>query len=112
MNAFSTSPFAANVDGSITLCILDIWVRAPLQQVFYAIMMNTRLCVLAGKEKRSSAKRILKVLHYFSHGNRIDRLAGNNELIFDVEHAVSDLLSAIEERDELHWNALMLAVTD
>jgi hypothetical protein len=71
--------------------------------------VDARAGTLFGVEK---AKRILKVLHYFSHGNSIDRLAGNNELVFDVEHAVSDLLSAIEERDELHWNALMLAVTD
>ena len=28
----------------------------------------------------------------FSHGNALDRLAGNNELIFDLEHAVKDLI--------------------
>lgn len=70
--------------------------------------VDLRAEALFGKEK---AKRILKVFHYFSHANTIDRLAGNNELIFDVEHAVSDLLSAIETEDPLHWKALKQAVT-
>lgn len=56
------------------------------------------------------AKRILKVLHYFSHANNFDRIIGNSELIFDMEHAVNDLLSAIEANDPLHWNALVKAM--
>lgn len=56
------------------------------------------------------AKRILKVLHYFSHANNFDRIIGNSDLIFDMEHAVNDLLSAIETNDPLHWNALVQAV--
>lgn len=56
------------------------------------------------------AKRILKILHYFSHGNNIEKFAGNNELIFDLEHAVSDLLEEIKNKDSLHWQALMDAV--
>jgi hypothetical protein len=70
--------------------------------------VDQRAEALFGKEK---SKRILKVLHYFSHANSIDRLAGNNELIFDVEHAVSDLLSAIEAQDPLHWKALVHAAS-
>lgn len=58
------------------------------------------------------AKRILKVLHYFSHANNFDRIIGNNELIFDMEHAVSDLLSAIETKDPLHWAALVQATSN
>ncbi len=69
--------------------------------------VDQRAEMLFGKEK---AKRILKVFHYFSHANSIDRLAGNNELIFDVEHAVNDLVSAIETHDPLHWDALLQAV--
>lgn len=69
--------------------------------------VDKRAETLFGKEK---AKRVLKVFHYFSHANNIERLAGNNELIFDVEHAVRDLLSAIETDDPLHWEALMQAV--
>ena len=49
----------------------------------------------------------MKILHYFSHANSIDRLAGNSELIFDLEHAICDLFSAIETDDPLHWKALI-----
>lgn len=56
------------------------------------------------------AKRILKVLHYFSHGNNMEKFGGNNELIFDLEHAVNDLLNEIETRDPLHWKSLMESV--
>lgn len=63
---------------------------------------------LFGVEK---SKHILKIFHYFSHANNIERLAGNNELIFDLEYAVRDLLSAIEEQDPRHWEALVEAVS-
>lgn len=72
----------------------------------YKETVDQRAEALFGKER---AKRILKVFHYFSHANSIDRLAGNSELIFDVEHAVKDLLSAIETDDNLHWQALVQA---
>ncbi|RCW63610.1 AAA domain-containing protein [Pseudorhodoferax soli] len=55
------------------------------------------------------AKRILKIFHYFSHGNTLDRLAGNNELIFNLEHAVKDLIDAITETDKAHMDALIAA---
>lgn len=54
-----------------------------------------------------TSKRILKILHYFSHGNNMDRLTGNNELIFDLEHAVEIMLNEIEEENPIHWGALM-----
>jgi len=69
--------------------------------------VDRRAEILFGAE---SAKRILKVLHYFSHANSFDRIIGNNELIFDMEHAVRDLLSEIETKDPMHWNALVDAV--
>lgn len=62
---------------------------------------------LFGKEK---AKRILKVFHYFSHANSIDRLAGNSDLIFDTEHAVKDLLDAMRTKDNMHLQALEASV--
>nr|MDA3831768.1 hypothetical protein [Spirochaetales bacterium] len=71
--------------------------------------VDQRAETLFGKEK---AKRVLKVFHYFSHANNIERLAGNNELIFDVEYAVTDLLSTIEANDPLHWEALMQSVNN
>jgi wobble nucleotide-excising tRNase len=41
--------------------------------------VDQRAAVLFGKER---AKAILKFLHTFSHGNTIERILGNNELIF------------------------------
>lgn len=68
--------------------------------------VDERAEILFGVER---AKRILKIFHYFSHGNTLDRLAGNNELIFDLEHAVKDLIDAITETDKPHMDALMTA---
>lgn len=68
--------------------------------------VDERAEILFGIER---AKRILKIFHYFSHGNTLDRLAGNNELIFDLEHAVKDLLDAIAETDKPHMDALVAA---
>ncbi|MEA9428663.1 AAA family ATPase [Aeromonas caviae] len=71
-----------------------------------AEQVDERAEVLFGVER---AKRILKIFHYFSHGNTLDRLAGNNELIFDLEHAVRDLIDAITETDKPHMDALITA---
>lgn len=68
--------------------------------------VDERAETLFGVER---AKRILKIFHYFSHGNTLDRLAGNNELIFDLEHAVKDLINAITETDKPHMDALIAA---
>ncbi|MBR7782593.1 AAA family ATPase [Undibacterium luofuense] len=69
--------------------------------------VDERAEILFGVER---AKRILKIFHYFSHGNTLDRLAGNNELIFDLEHAVKDLINAITETDKLHMDALLASM--
>jgi len=58
----------------------------------------------------TKAKRILKVLHYFSHLNNIDRLVKNTDLICDIENAVSDLLALIKADDPRHLEALENAV--
>ncbi|MNF93412.1 hypothetical protein D3C84_760860 [compost metagenome] len=71
------------------------------------LSVDRRAEILFGPE---TSKRILKVLHYFSHGNNMEKFLGNNELIFDIEHAVNDLLTEIEQKDPLHWKALMDAV--
>lgn len=60
-----------------------------------------------GPEK---SKRILKVLHYFSHANNIERLAENNELIFDIEAVVNDLFDTLRADDPLHMEALEASV--
>lgn len=58
---------------------------------------------LFGVEK---GRRILKVLHHFSHGNNVERLARNNDCMADIEAAVDDLMKLIAERDQPHLEAL------
>jgi wobble nucleotide-excising tRNase len=58
---------------------------------------------LFGPEK---SKRILKVLHYFSHANNIERMAANSDLMCDIEGAVQDLIALIGANDPLHLEAL------
>lgn len=65
--------------------------------------VDTRAERLFGPEK---SKRILKVLHYFSHGNNIERIATNNDLMCDIEVAVQDLVATIQANDPLHLEAL------
>lgn len=52
------------------------------------------------------AKRVVKVLHYFSHLNNIDRLMKNTDLICDIENAAADLLELIKTTDPHHLEAL------
>ncbi|NBV15777.1 MAG: hypothetical protein EBS11_04290 [Janthinobacterium sp.] len=56
------------------------------------------------------SKRILKALHYFSHANNIERMTENNELMCDIEAAVKDLMTALEEDDPMHMEALRAAI--
>lgn len=72
-----------------------------------SLTVDQRADRIFGPEK---SKRILKVLHYFSHANNIERLAENNELIFDIEAAVNELIDTIRTSDPLHMEALEAAV--
>lgn len=56
------------------------------------------------------SKRILKVLHHFSHANNIERLAENSELMCDIEEAVKELIAALEEHDPMHMEGLRSAI--
>lgn len=86
---------------------VELYTYSRLPGVFKE-SVDQRAEELFGEER---AKRILKVFHYFSHANSIDRLAGNNELIFDTENAVRDLLEAINEKDEGHMKALLASIS-
>lgn len=68
--------------------------------------VDDRADILFGTEK---SKRILKVLHHFSHLNNIERISKNTDLLCDVENAVSELFHHLKE-DPLHFNALMEGV--
>lgn len=70
--------------------------------------VDQRAGELFGKER---AKSILKFLHTFSHGNTIERIAGNNELIFLLEDTVKAVFDELKENDERHWGALVAAVS-
>jgi wobble nucleotide-excising tRNase len=69
--------------------------------------VDQRASELFGKER---AKSILKFLHTFSHGNTIERISGNNELIFLLEETVKAVFDELQEKDERHWKALIAAV--
>lgn len=69
--------------------------------------VDQRASELFGKER---AKSILKFLHTFSHGNTIERIAGNNELIFLLEDTVKAVFEELQDTDERHWKALIAAV--
>ncbi len=64
--------------------------------------VDNRTDKLFGKEK---SKRIMKVLHYFSHSNNIERMVKNSDLICDIENAVNDLMDELK-RDSLHYDEL------
>ena len=55
------------------------------------------------------SKRIMKVLHYFSHLNNIERLVNNSDLISDIENAVSEIMEHLKG-DSLHYDALIESV--
>ncbi|MGS0535594.1 AAA family ATPase [Pseudoalteromonas sp. SaAl2] len=55
------------------------------------------------------SKRILKVLHYFSHLNNIERLANNSDLICDIGNAVEDIIKHLQA-DKAHYEALLTSV--
>ncbi len=52
---------------------------------------------------------IVKVFHYFSHGQNIERLAGNNDMICNVESAVRTMMELLKE-DKMHYEALEASV--
>ena len=69
--------------------------------------VDQRAGELFGKER---SKAILKFLHTFSHGNTIERIAGNNELIFLLEETVQAVFDELRDHDKRHWDALESAV--
>lgn len=68
----------------------------------YKSTVDERTDKIFGIEK---SKRIMKVLHYFSHSNNINRIMVNSDLLCDIENAVSDLITELET-DTLHYDEL------
>lgn len=65
--------------------------------------VDDRADILFGTEK---SKRILKVMHYFSHSNSVERVVKNSDLICDIENAVNDLIEELK-KDALHFEELL-----
>ncbi len=72
-----------------------------------AVAVDIRATTLFGAEK---SKRILKLLHYFSHSNNLLGVAQNSDLICDIENVVNDIVELIQV-DPLHYNALMESIS-
>lgn len=64
--------------------------------------VDTRAEKIFGSQQ---SKRILKVFHFFSHANNIERLMTNSDLMCDVEGAIDDLMTLLEA-DPTHLEAL------
>ncbi|WP_350291891.1 AAA family ATPase [uncultured Croceitalea sp.] len=59
----------------------------------------------------NESKRILKVFHYFSHSNNIERIMRNSDLLCDIEYAVGDLIELLKNDDRLHYDELKLSLS-
>lgn len=96
------------------LMLLPNAVRRFVELYTYAKYPDKRMVNVDARADRvfgpERSKRILKTLHYFSHANSIERMAGNNDLISDVEAAVSDLMEHLQASDPDHLAALRAAV--
>lgn len=68
--------------------------------------VDNRTDKLFGKEK---SKRIMKVLHYFSHSSNIERMKKNSDLMCDIENAVTDLMDELK-KDSLHYDELKKSI--
>ncbi|CAN5752146.1 AAA family ATPase [soil metagenome] len=58
----------------------------------------------------AASKRILKVLHYFSHLNSIERISKQSDFISDIDAATTELINYIKANDALHYEALESSV--
>ncbi len=65
--------------------------------------VDTRAEIVFGKRE---SKRILKLLHHFSHFNSIDRINKHSEFVADIEYACEDVINLIRSKDKLHYDAL------
>lgn len=114
LNGFHVAPENEKTDLKL-LMLLPNAVRRFLELYTYSkypgqkeMTVDQRAEILFGGEK---AKRILKVFHYFSHANNIERMAEQNDLMCDIEGAVDDLMILLNEKDPLHMEALKASLT-
>jgi wobble nucleotide-excising tRNase len=48
----------------------------------------------------------IKLLHWFSHQNQIEKLQQHDEKIMQISDAINDLIEYLKKEDELHWKGL------
>jgi wobble nucleotide-excising tRNase len=65
--------------------------------------VDARAEIVFGKRE---SKRILKLLHYFSHFNNIDRINKHSELVADIEPVCNDIIQHLKTKDKIHFDAL------
>jgi len=70
--------------------------------------VDTRAEKIFGK---SGTKRILKLLHHYSHFNNIDRINKHSAFLADIEYACNDLINLIKTNDKIHYEALESSLT-
>ncbi|MBB3212454.1 wobble nucleotide-excising tRNase [Herbaspirillum sp. Sphag1AN] len=109
LNGFHTAPAEDKTDLKL-LMLLPNAVRRFVELYTYSkypgqkdMTVDQRAEILFGGEK---SKRLLKVFHYFSHANNIERMVEQNDLMCDIEGAVDDLMTLLNEKDPLHMEAL------
>ena len=105
---------SANKTDFKVLMLLPNAVRRFVELYTYSKYPDRRMSSVDSRAERvfggEKAKRILKTLHYFSHANNIERMSENNDLMCDIEAAVSDLMGHLQASDPDHLAALRAAV--
>lgn len=69
--------------------------------------VDRRADIVFGAE---TSKRVLKLLHHFSHANNLLGISQNDDLLCDIENVVDELVALIQE-DKQHYDALMRALS-
>lgn len=70
--------------------------------------VDRRADIVFGAE---TSKRVLKLLHHFSHANNLIGIGQNDDLLCDIENVVDELVALIQA-DQQHYDALMRAVSE
>lgn len=69
--------------------------------------VDRRVDIVFGAE---TSKRVLKLLHHFSHSNNLLGISQNDDLLCDIENVVDELVTLIQA-DQQHYDALMSALS-
>lgn len=68
--------------------------------------VDRRADIVFGAE---TSKRVLKLLHHFSHANNLVGISRHDDLLCDIENVVDELITLIQA-DQKHYDALMRAL--